>query len=415
MFENIFNKSNAEERSNVSTPKRWFVDLMGGVNCDGMRVTPNLALNLSAVYKCLAIRAGTFSKMPLQTFMNTAKGKVRVKDSASYLLEVRPNRRTTPSQFKKMIMIDVDLWGNAYCLITKRRKSLKRLEPNLVTVILMSDDSLRYKYQNPLTGKIEEYSDDEVMHFKDFGTDGILGKSKIQLARETISNARASGKLLSKYYKNGTLAKGILTHPEVLGKETKNAIKEAWRLANSGLDNAYDIPVVDAGLEYKDISMSFEDAEFLNLNKFSVEEIARFFNVPPYMLGIMDGAKFNNIQSQSMDFITTTMQPFITDVEEEINYKYYYTTEKSKGYYCKANMAVAMRADDISRAEFYEKMLNNGIYSINKCLAKEDEEGIGENGDKHYRSLNYVDIDVMTEYQLAKAKGNVRGGEEVEK
>lgn len=133
------------------------------------------------------------------------------------------------------------------------------------------------------------------------------------------------------------------------------------------------------------------------------------------MLGIMDGAKFNNIQSQSMDFITTTMQPFITDVEEEINYKYYYTTEKSKGYYCKANMAVAMRADDISRAEFYEKMLNNGIYSINKCLAKEDEEGIGENGDKHYRSLNYVDIDVMTEYQLAKAKGNVRGGEEVEK
>lgn len=409
MFEKIFNTSDTGP-SNVSAPKRWFIDMMQGLTEDGSSITPNLALNLSAVYKCIAIRAGTFSKMPIQTYMRTKNGKIRVKDAASYLLEVRPNKRTTPSQFKKMIMIDVDLWGNSYCLITEKRKSLKRLEPNLVQVVLMKDDTLRYKYRNPLTGKTEIYSDDEVMHFKDFGVDGIVGKSKIQLARETIQNSKASNKLLSKYYKNGTLAKGILTHPEVLGKESKDSIKEAWKKANSGIDNAYDIPVVDAGLEYKDISMSFEDAQFLNLNKFSVEEIARFFNVPPYMLGLMEGAKFNNIQSQSMDFITTTIQPFVTDAEEEIDYKYYYTTEKQKGYYCKVNMSVAMRADDLSRADFYEKMLNNGIYSINKCLSKEDEEGIGTEGDKHYRSLNYVDISVIEKYQLAKASAT-KGGE----
>ncbi|WP_017826170.1 phage portal protein [Clostridium botulinum] len=408
MFEKLFKHEvmNVNTTSNVSTPESWLINLMNCETNSGVKITPNLALNLSSVYKCLSIRSGTISKMPIQTFMRTSKGKKRVDNSVSYLLEIRPNRLTTPSQFKKMISIDIDIWGNAYSLIIDKRKALKRLEPWRTTVNIMSDGSLRYKYQDPITLKLQTYTDEEVMHFKDFGTDGIMGKSKIQLARETLGNAKASNKLLSKYYKNGTLAKGILTHPGTLDKTAKDNIKSAWREANSGISNAYDIPVVDSGLKYEDISMSFEDAQFLNLNKFSVEEIARFFNVPPYMLGIMDGAKFNNVQSQSMDFVTNTIQPLITDIEEEINYKLFYTLEKQKGYYTKFNMAVAMRADDISRANFYEKMLNNGLYSINKCLMKEDEEGIGDHGDKHYRSLNYVDVEMMNEYQLNRS--NIR-------
>ncbi|MDQ0149131.1 phage portal protein [Eubacterium multiforme] len=402
MFEKIFKKDN--KPSNVSNPEQWFVDLIGGrLTESGMEITPNLALNLSAVYRCCSIRSGTISKMPLQTFRKTIKGKQRIFDNSSYLLEVRPNRLTTPSQLKKMISIDIDLWGNAYVLIKNNRESLNRLEPWRTTISIMSDGSLRYKYQNPIALKQETFTDEEVMHFKDWGTDGILGKSKIQLARETLGNARAGNKLLSKYYKNGTLSKGLLIHPETLEDEPKANIKKAWREVNAGIENSYDIPILDSGIEYKDISMSFEDAQFLNLNKFSVEEIGRFFNVPPYMLGIMDGAKFNNVQSQAMDFISNSIQPLLTDVEEEFNYKYYYTSEKNKGTYCKFNMAVAMRADDISRATFYEKMLNIGLYSINKCLSKEDEEEIGSKGDKHYRSLNYVDVDMMEEYQRNKS------------
>lgn len=403
MFEKIF--SSEKKTSNISQPEQWFIDLIGGkLTSSGMKISPNLALNLSAVYRCCSLRSGTISKMPLQTFMKVENGKRRVVDASTYLLETRPNRLTTPSQLKKMISIDVDLWGNAYVVIRGAREKLERLEPWRTTITVMSDGTLRYKYQNPVTLKQEVFKDEEVMHFKDWGTDGILGKSKIQIARETLGNAMASNKLLSKYYKNGTLSKGILVHPGGLEEETKNNLKKAWRDANAGVENSYDIPVLDNGLEYKDISMSFEDAQFLNLNKFSVEEIGRFFNVPPYMLGVMDGAKFNNVQSQAMDFISNSIQPFLTDIEEEISHKYYFTTEKEKGYYCKFNMAVAMRADDLSRANFYEKMLNNGIYSINKCLAKEDDEGLGGIGDRHYRSLNYVDINLMEEYQKNKSK-----------
>lgn len=413
IFEKIFNKTE-KKPSNVSQPEQWFIDLINNsLIPNGIKITPELSLNLSAVYKCVLIRAGTISKMPLQTFRRDKDGgKTRVTDSTSYLLEKRPNKRTTPSQLKKMISLDVDLWGNAYILITKNRSSLKRLEPWRTKALLMSDESLNFKYNNPITKRVETYENDEVMHFKELSVDGIEGKSKIQLARETLYNAKASEKLLKKYYENGTLSKGVITSQSPLDEEARTGIKEAWKDANSGLDNAYDIPVLHGGLEYKDISMSFEDAQFLSLNKFSVEEIARFFNVPTYMLGLMEGAKFNNVQSQAMDFITNTIQPALTDWEEEVDYKYYFTTEKNKGYFSKFNMAVAMRADDLSRADFYTKMLDSGIYSLNKCLALEDEESLGDKGDKHYRSLNYVDLDIMNEYQLYKARKELlKGGE----
>ena len=165
IFERDF-KSDVMNESNKSTlnePEQWLIDLVGGkLTGSGVKITPNLALNLSAVYKCLSIRAGTISKMPLQVFMKDNNGKkTRVKGEVSYLLEKRPNRLTTPSQLKKMISIDVDLWGNAYILITKNRKELKRLEPWKVSVSLMRDGSLRYKYYNVLTSKAEVYTDEE--------------------------------------------------------------------------------------------------------------------------------------------------------------------------------------------------------------------------------------------------------------
>ena len=412
MFEKLF-KNELTKTSGVSNPEPWFIDFLNGGNSNDIQITPNLALNLGTVYKCVTIRAGTISKMPIHTFMRTENGKKRVQNDVSYLLEVSPNRLTTPSQMKKMISIDIDLWGDSYILIEKNRKELKRLEPWRTQITLMSDGSLRYKYNSPISLEEEIYTDEEVMHFKDFGTDGIKGKSKIQLARETLNNMKSSNKLLSKYYQNGTLAKGILTHPATLGEEAKDSIKKAWREANTGLNNAYDIPVVDSGLEYKDISMSFEDAQFLNLTKFSVEEMARFFNVPPYMVGIMDGAKFNNVQSQAMDFISNSIQPQLTDIEEEMDYKLFYTGEKKKGIYVKFNMSAAMRSDDISRANYYKIMKEQGVYSINDILEKEDMNTIGENGDIHWSNLNFVPLDIAKEYQLGKAGAKMpKGGDE---
>ena len=405
IFEKLF-KNEARPTSTVSNPEEWLINLMGGVNSGESVVTPQLAMNLSSVSKCLAIRSGTISKMPLQVFRNKGKGSERVHDKVSELLETRPNRIMTPSQFKKQISIDIDLWGNAYVLIVDDRKELRRMEPYRVVVDLMTDGSLRYTYNDPVSGKTAVHEDGQVMHFKEMTTDGYIGKSKIQMARETVGNARSAGKLLSQYYKNGTLTKGFLTSPDNLGPTAKETIKSEWQKANAGLKSAFKIPVIDRGLEYHDISMSFQDAEFLNMQKFTIEEIGRFFNVPPYKLGVMDGAKFNNVQSQEMDFISNSIQPLITDIEEEIKYKLFYTAERKKGYFVKFNMAVAMRADDLTRASFYEKMKRIGAYNINEIREKENKDNIGALGEIYWGDLNSVPIEIMKEYQLGKAGGD---------
>ena len=176
---------------------------------------------------------------------------------------------------------------------------------------------------------------------------------------------------------------------------------------NAGSENAFRIPVVDRGLEYKQISMSFADAQFLSMRKFSVEEIGRFFNVPPHKLGLMDGAKFNNVQSQNDDFIGNEIQPLLTDIEEEFDYKYFFAKERRDGFYTKFNMEAALRSDTLTRSRYYETMEHVGAININEIRAKEDMNGIGELGDIYWGNLNYVPLEIMKDYQLSKGGTDV--------
>ncbi|MEA5073087.1 MAG: phage portal protein [Eubacterium aggregans] len=412
MFEKLFLKNSApveQVLSRLETPEQWLIEAIGRP-----KAADNLASNISAVQRCLAVRANTISKLPIQVFRRAGGGRERIRDpSVVDLLEKRPNKTTTPSQLKKMISVDIDTWGNAYVLIEGNREALRRLEPWLVDVALMDDRSLTYTYADPVSGGRVTYTYLQVMHFKELGNNSYKGRSKIENARLTISNDYNANALLEKYYERGTLSNAILMSPNDLNGEVKNKIREEWIKHNSGVQKAFDIPVLDRSLEYKEISMSFADAQFLAMRKFSVEEIGRFFNIPPHKLGIMDGAKFNNVQSQNEDFIGNEIQPLLTDIEEEMDFKYFYIREKREGLFTRFNMEAALRAAPEARSNYYEKMRNLGAINVNEIRGKEDMDGIGEDGDIYWGNLNFVPMDIIREYQL-KNKGGEQNGKNAE-
>lgn len=406
MFEKLFE---ARDISNLDSPSTWLTDLFGGTpTSSGETITEEGALKLSTVYACVNIRANTIAKMPLHIYRSIKDGKEKIKNDISYLLETRPNRHMTPFIFKHTISAHIDLWGNAYVWIETNRKgipvSLWILNP-ANTRINLDEKTGKIWYKTIVNDKPCDFEDAEILHFKALSTNGIEGKSRITIARETLGNMKASTKLLGKFYANGTTSKGIITYQEKLGKEAKDSIRSAWQSANSGINNAGKVAILDMGLEYKPIGMNFEDAQFIQLSKFGVEEIARIFSVPLHMINSLDRSTFNNIQQQSLDFISNSIQPTLTDIEEEINYKLFTSVQQKQGYYVKFNMASAMRADDEARAKYYKEMLGMGVYSINDVLQLEDRNNIGELGNKHRISLNYVSLDIADQYQLNKAGG----------
>lgn len=394
----------------------WLSGILGTSNTSisGENITKEGSLNISRVYACVDYRANAIAKMPFQVFKNTKEGNIRQRGNIASLLETRPNMYMTPFRFKHTLSTHVDLYGNAYVYMETSNGTISNLwilMPQNTQIVKQMDGTI--VYQTSINGKNYIFDSEEIIHLNSLTTDGIVGKSKIDVLKEDLGNTVSSNKLLGKFFAQGTLGGGVLTYPTKLESTAKNTIREEWQKANAGADNAGKIRILDLGLDYKELNtMKLADQQFLENVKLTKEQIAEVFQVPPTVLGDLSRGTFNNTEQMQLSFILNTMQPIVTSWEQEFSYKLFASYQRSQGYFIQANMSSSLRGDDKTRSEFYEKMTNNGFMSINEVRAKENLNSIGEMGDKYYRSLNYVNVDVMEDYQLSKANADnrIKGG-----
>lgn len=177
-----------------------------------------------------------------------------------------------------------------------------------------------------------------------------------------------------------------------LNREAKQRVREEWQKLNSGSDNAGKIAVLDVGLDFHQLGMQLDQAQFLDTQKFGITEVAKVYRVPPHKLAQLDRATYANAEAMGLDYIKTTLLPIFTQWEQEINYKLF--TEKERAsFYVKFNAAAELRGDSAARAQYYRDMINNGIYTINEIREMEEMDDIGPGGDKHFVSLNYTTLD----------------------
>ena len=251
-------------------------------------------------------------------------------------------------------------------------------------------------------------SEDEIIHIPYVSIDGKIGKAPLEVARENAGNLQAITKFEGGFYKNGAMTTGVLETPSILNQEAKAKIKSEWSKLYGGVNNAGSVAVLDAGFNYKPITIPIKDIEFISSRKMNKSEIATIFDVPLYMLNDFEGSKFNNVEQQNLRFLNDVLQPTITLIEEEFNYKLF-TSLESKKYYVKFNLNSMLRADSKTRAEYYKEMIGTGVMSINKVLELEDMDSIGEMGDKHFMSLNFTTLDTIEQHQRI-----LKGGDENE-
>lgn len=400
------------ETTDLKNPAPWFLKMFGHQASSGETVTVNSALGIPAVYACVNILANGIATLPFQTFKKTKTGRERDKNHAvAKLLEKRPNPYQGPFKFKHLIETHRNLWGNAYVNIEwgadGRPKGYWLLNPaNTDAIIDTRTNELWYHTVLPNGENIKIWHED-IIHLTALSTDGIKGKPQIQVIREAIGSAQASQKFKGRFFKNGVSTTGFLKIPGMLNPEAKEVVRSEWEKANTGIDNAQRIAILDAGLDFQSIGMPLKDAQFVESMKFDKTEIATFYNIPLHMVNELERATHSNIEQQAIDFIRNTLSPIYTQYQEEFTYKSFSFKELER-YYLKFNLESLLRADKKTQAEFYAIMLDKGVFSINKVLELEDMDGI-EGGDKHRVDLNHVSLDIADEYQLAKS--GLKGGE----
>jgi HK97 family phage portal protein len=358
-----------------------------------MRVSPDSALRLAAVYACVRVLSESLASLPLVIYQRRADGgKDKVTDHWLYrLLAKRPNRFQNPFEWREMLQGHLALRGNAYNQIITNAKGevveLMPLHPDRIRLELLPSGEYRYRFTDRF-GNESILPRGEVWHLRGLSSDGLLGMSPIELARENLGMALAAQDYGARFFANDAKPTGgwIEFPGSFKDSEAKKVFRESYQQAQSGA-NRGKVLVLENGMKFHEVGVTNKDAQFLELRKFQITDVARLFRVPPHMIGDLDRATFSNIEQQSLEFVMHTMTPWAERWEASIESELLLEGDDIEIEFDFANL---MRGDAASRASYYQSGIQNGWLTRNEARIAENLNPL-DGLDEPLRPLNMVE------------------------
>lgn len=358
-----------------------------------IRITPETALASTVVLACCRILAETISSLPLHVMRRQDNGgSTPAADIPLYkVLAFAPNEWQTKFEFFEQMVMNLTLWGNSYSLIRSGRygavSALDNLHPSRMDVERLENGRLRYSYTNPENGRLERYTQDQIMHIRwTAEPDGIKGMVPIEIAREAIALARACEIHASKYWANSARPGVVLQTDNSLSPEAAERLRDNWERLHKGSDRAHRTAILTNGLKVEQVGFNAEQSQFLDSRRFQSEEIARVYRLP---ISLVQGQSSGNMEATGQEFVTYTLVPWLRRIESGISRSLIYNDDV---FFAEFDTKALMRANSNARAAFYSTMQNLGIYSINDSRHDEGLPPI-EHGDKHFVAMNMIPLE----------------------
>lgn len=367
--------------------EEWF-----GTSSSGKVVTADKAIQLSAVWACVRLLSESISTLPLKIYVRQPDGsrKAATNHPAYSILCRRPNSEMTPSRFMLMVVASICLRGNAFIekkFIANRLVSLVPLLPQNMVVKRLTTGVLEYKYTENGSERVIPIKN--IMHIRGFGLDGVCGMMPMKTGRDVIGSAMAVEESAAKIFEQGLQSSGFLTAEQALNDEQRERLRE-YMAKFTGSKNAGKIMVLEGGLKYQGVTMNPEDAQMLESRSFSIEEICRWFRVPPFMVGhtTKQSSWASSLEGMNLQFLTHTLRPLLVNIEQEIGRC---LLDSDDEVFAEFSVEGLLRADSAGRAAYYTSALQNGWMSRNDVRRLENMPPI-EGGDIYTVQLNLTQL-----------------------
>ncbi|WP_343514452.1 phage portal protein [Klebsiella quasipneumoniae] len=367
--------------------EEWF-----GTSSSGKVVTADKAIQLSAVWACVRLLSESISTLPLKIYVRQPDGSRKpATDHPAYsILCRRPNSEMTPSRFMLMVVASICLRGNAFIekkFIANRLVSLVPLLPQNMVVKRLETGALEYKYTE--NGRERVIPVKNIMHIRGFGLDGVCGMMPMKTGRDVIGAAMAVEESAAKIFEQGLQSSGFLSSENALNDDQRERLR-GYMAAFTGSKNAGKIMVLEGGLKYQGVTMNPEDAQMLESRSFSIEEICRWFRVPPYMVGhtTKQSSWASSLEGMNLLFLTHTLRPLLVNIEQEIGRC---LLDSDDEVFAEFSVEGLLRADSAGRAAYYTSALQNGWMSRNDVRRLENMPPI-EGGDIYTVQLNLTQL-----------------------
>lgn len=384
-----FELKKIDKRASASTGRGADAEyLFGAVSntAAGVRVTVDTATQVAAVYACVRVLSESLASLPLITYEKLAAGgKARAFAHPLYtLLHDQPNEYQTSFEFREMMMAHVVLRGNAFAQIIFNGaggiESLRPIHPDSIQLIALDSYRYFYRYQGP-GNQFFNLRSDEVFHVKGLSCEGFLGESPIDNLKNAIGIAMAADEHGARFFSNNAQPGGLLKYPTRLNPKEQQNLRDSWERLHSGPTNANRVAILENGLEFTPLSVTNEQAQFLQTRQFQISEIARIFRIPPHMIGDLSKSSFSNIEQQSLEFVIHTIRPWAIRWEQAIK-RALLTPEEKQKYFSEFLLDALLRGDTVSRGNYYQLARTNGWLNIDEIRELENlnplPDGLGQ-------------------------------------
>ena len=320
-------------------------------------VNDKTAQGVSAAYACVQAISEAVATLPFVMYRRDGKDREAVEDHSLHnVLNVQANPQQTAMEAREYVTASVLLRGNGYARIVHGHdgqvRELWPLDPDRVQVLRLPNKSIVYDYADE-NGVMSRLLSAEVLHLRHrLGPDGVLGVSPIQAARGVVEMAIKEVEHGNDTFSNGARLMGVLKVPGKLKPEQKADIKDGWRSNRSG-----QTPILEHGAEFQQLSMSLVDAQWLESRKFSVEEVARLFRVPPPIVGHLVDSNYSTASELARQWIAMGLRRPLTMWEQAVSIKCL-TAAGRRTFTLEHDYEALLRGDSLSRAQFYESAIN---------------------------------------------------------
>ena len=379
-----------------------------GTSSSGKVVTADKAIQLSAVWACVRLLSESVSTLPVKIYARQADGsrKLAQNHPVYQVLCRRPNLEMTPSRFMLMVVASICLRGNAFVeklFIGSKLVSLVPLLPQNMVVKRLDSGRLGYTYTE--NGKKRVIPEKNLMHIRGFGLDGVCGMMPLSSGRDVIGAAMAVEESAAKIFENGLQSSGFLSADMALDDAQRERLREYMAKFTSS-KNAGKIMVLEGGLKYQNVTMNPEAAQMLETRSFGIEEICRWFRVPPFMVGhtSKQSSWASSLEGMNLQFLTHTLRPLLVNIEQEISRC---LLSGEEDIFAEFSVEGLLRADSAGRAAYYTSALQNGWMSRNDVRRLENMPPI-EGGDIYTVQLNLTPLEDLKQNSPAAQAAALR-------
>ena len=399
LLRKFFSAEPAERISDFMKPEKWLTDLAGGgQTTSGECVNQRRAMNLAAFFACVQVLSTDIAKLPLKIYKTLQpRGKEIFYDHPLYdILHDSPNDDMSSMSLREAMIISVLLRGDGFARIIRDQQGggdpigLRFIYPDRVDI--KQDDSVDgidpgpvfYNVKKYRSSEVQKINSEDMIHIHGISEDGVRGMSIIRCAAESIGVGLAAQKFGAAFFGNGSTMSGSIEGPIGLEDTARDNLRKSIDKLHTGAPNAHKIMVLEEGFKYARIGVPPEEGQFLESRQFTVEDICRWFRVPPHKIQHLLRATFSNIEEQSQEYVTDALGGWLIRVEQEFDRKLF---KGEDGVFCEHLVNGLLRGNAAARGSFYTQGFSVGLFSANDIREFENMNPV-PGGDDYWRPLN---------------------------